>query len=399
MAEQKNIIPISGIIGLEPRATAEYVRQELAKADGAPVEYTVSSPGGIIYEGLEIFNLFQDYKGQTISKIIGMAASMASYIPLAADYRIAKSNAILMTHSARLPYLQRGTAEDHRDAAEILDGMTNLLAEIYAAATGKTIEEMLSILAKDKYHYGKAILDAGFVNEIEQASVKNPTETEEKAILDAKAQIYLCIDRVNSENIDLTKAAAILGKVTTKPAKPPVKPQPKKDKMEEKEFLAYLELNPEAKPFFDAAIAAAKAETQPVDYASLDFNAFLELKPEAKEQHEQIVAEARTEVEAGKLSKEKLNFIAKVIGSEHYDNSLKATGVKVFAGEKDFSNFEDLVAQEDRFNEKLKSLQIKNEQPESTPGEDHQLDPKDVATTAANAKALAESANQQNKVQ
>lgn len=384
------VLPISGIIGIEPTATAEYVREKLAEAAGADLLYTVSSPGGIIYEGLEIFNMIADYKGKTTSKIIGMAASMASVIPLAANRRIAKSNSIVMIHDARLPVF--GTAADHRKASEIADGLSNILAEIYAKATGKSVKEMRALMIDETYIYGKSIKNTGFVNEIEETSAAIPV-TESKAILDAKAQIALCIDRVNSEKLDLTKAAAILdikpkNATTTQDAETSetspdnqAKTNQGANPMNEEQFLAFLASSPEAKTYFDTF----QAENR-VDFEKISLTDLLAKAPVAKADYEKAVADARTEVEAGRITKEQVGFIARVLESKEYDGSLKATAVKVWTGEKDYSHFEDLVAQEDRFNEKLKSIQVKKEQPGVTKGEQHDPTNVDINKIKAEAK-------------
>jgi len=80
-------IEIDGEIGWD--VSPSMVSKQLKEANGEDVEILFSSPGGFIDDGLAIFNMIHDYKGKTTAKIIGMAASMASYIPLAADRVIA----------------------------------------------------------------------------------------------------------------------------------------------------------------------------------------------------------------------------------------------------------------------------------------------------------------------
>lgn len=365
------LIPISGIIGIEPQATAAYVREELQKAAGEDVEYTISSPGGIIYEGLEIFNLFDDYPGQTTSRIIGMAASMASVIPLAAKKRIAKSNAVMMIHDALIP-VGIAPSKELRKAADVGDGLSNILAEIYAKATGKTVAEMRESMVEERYLYGRAIADFGFVAEIDEIGVTAPV-IEAKAIIDAKAQVALCIEQVNTQEFDMTRAAALItintqptGKKPTKSPEPPAANNPQGANMDITQFLAFLENHPEAKAFF----TAYQAENR-VDFEKIPLAKLLEKAPMAKAEHDQIVTDAKAALESEKINKADVKFIAGILSSEAYsgNKALSEAGKRALCQETTIDIFKMFVAQADQFNEMKKDLQIKQNQPGATIGD------------------------------
>ena len=55
------IIEISGDIGWE--VLASDIRRQLTDAAGEDIEVQISSPGGIVPEGFEIFNLLKNYPG------------------------------------------------------------------------------------------------------------------------------------------------------------------------------------------------------------------------------------------------------------------------------------------------------------------------------------------------
>ena len=52
-------IPISGVIGYD--VSAKDIRSQLDAAKGEPVKCEVSSPGGLAFTGLEIYNLLKNY--------------------------------------------------------------------------------------------------------------------------------------------------------------------------------------------------------------------------------------------------------------------------------------------------------------------------------------------------
>lgn len=96
---------------------AEYILSLLRKDPGAPVEVRINSPGGLVSEGLAIFNALHPRKPTVY--IDGVAASMASVVAMAGARIIAAENAVLMIHN---PYGGGpGTASDMRNQAEQLD--------------------------------------------------------------------------------------------------------------------------------------------------------------------------------------------------------------------------------------------------------------------------------------
>jgi len=154
------VISISGEIGWA--VTAQSITEQLEKADGQDVVIEIASPGGAVFEGVEIFNAIRNYEGRTEARIIGMAASMASYIPLAADKVIAEDNATFMIHNVWT--IAMGDSEALMDEAERLESLNKLLAQEYIKKTGKSEKEVLEMMAAETWLYGKEIKKAGFVD-------------------------------------------------------------------------------------------------------------------------------------------------------------------------------------------------------------------------------------------
>jgi ATP-dependent protease ClpP protease subunit len=98
---------IDGAIGVD--VFAREVREQLAAAEG-PVEILVNSPGGSVTEGVAIYNAIRDYRragNQVTARVVGLAASMSSYIPLAADTVTVEDNAVFMIHEPSMIALGR----------------------------------------------------------------------------------------------------------------------------------------------------------------------------------------------------------------------------------------------------------------------------------------------------
>ncbi len=200
-------IAISGIIGWD--VTAKDIRSELDKAKGEDIEVQVSSPGGLVTDGLEIYNLIKNYEGNKSSRLMGLAASMASYIVLAGDKVIAEDNAIYMIHNAM--GIAWGDKNTMQKMSDILAGFSRIFAKAYARKSGKSIKEIEDLMDDETFYFGQEILDEGFVDEIVPAP--EDAEKDKAAMLSmAMAQIEQCENHVRkTETMDhIFKIAAIL---------------------------------------------------------------------------------------------------------------------------------------------------------------------------------------------
>lgn len=197
-------IDVEGVIGYH--VTPDDIKNKLRLADGNPIEVRFASPGGFIFPGLQIFNLFKNYEGEKTAILSGLAASMASYIPLAFDYIKAEENAVYMIHNAQI-----GAGGDHnalRKVADIMERMSNMLAQAYVKKTGKIEKEVKSMMDNETFLFGQEIKDHGFVDEIIPAK---KAKTKEEAIVTAQAEMSNCMAILKSENKeDYDKAAALL---------------------------------------------------------------------------------------------------------------------------------------------------------------------------------------------
>jgi len=199
-------IVIDGVIGWD--ITGRKIRDELAKADGQDVRVEIASPGGFVFDGIEIFNLFKNYSGKVHMHIIGLAASMASYIPLAGDSISAEENAVFMIHNVWS--LAIGDYRDMEKESKIIKGLTDILAKAYSAKTGKSVQDMQALMDAETYFFGKEIIDNGFVDEL--VSVDKKLDSKDEALAFARLQVEDCFSKLEKtgKKDDIQKAAAFL---------------------------------------------------------------------------------------------------------------------------------------------------------------------------------------------
>ncbi len=134
---------------------------------GKPITARINSEGGSVQEGLGIYNAFKERSDDITCHIDGFALSIASVIPLAASKVVSPKSAIWMMHKAWS--FASGNSEDMDKAKKMLEANDEMLAEIYASATGKPIQEMRDAMSAETWIRGSAAVDFGLADETDAA--------------------------------------------------------------------------------------------------------------------------------------------------------------------------------------------------------------------------------------
>src|SRR5690606_12912230 len=105
IAVDSDTITILDVIGYDwwsgEGVTAKRIEAALRKIGNKPVSVLINSPGGDFFEGVTIYNLLREHPAQVTVKILGLAASAASVIAMAAD-RIEIANlGFMMIHNTQ----------------------------------------------------------------------------------------------------------------------------------------------------------------------------------------------------------------------------------------------------------------------------------------------------------
>lgn len=161
-------LDLSGVVGAEIAAAP--VKAFLDAHAGAAVDIHVNSPGGFVFEGLEIYNAVRDH-GQVTMIVDSLAASAASLIAMGAERIVMKPGALMMIHRAAAMTL--GNAEDHRQSADVLDKIDNQVVGIYASRSGMTRKRVADLLDKESWFNGEEATAAGLADQAEEASSGN----------------------------------------------------------------------------------------------------------------------------------------------------------------------------------------------------------------------------------
>jgi ATP-dependent Clp protease protease subunit len=131
----------------------------------------VNSPGGSITAGMAIYDTMQFVPNDIVTVGIGMAASMGQLLLTAGTKgkRYITPNARVLLHQPHGGF--GGTASDIQTQAQLILDMKKRLAEITAAQTGKSVEQINADGDRDRWFNAQQALEYGFVDHIRESAL------------------------------------------------------------------------------------------------------------------------------------------------------------------------------------------------------------------------------------
>ena len=154
-------IYLSGYIGYD--LTSTMVKQWLDEANGEEVEIHLNTQGGIVTEGIAIYDLIDKYTGKKSCLMGGLVASIGSYIATACQKVTAQDITVYMVHNAANWCF--GDYHDMQNEAESLEKLNKHIADRLSRFSKKGIDEVLNLMDEETWYYGKEIVDAGFATD------------------------------------------------------------------------------------------------------------------------------------------------------------------------------------------------------------------------------------------
>jgi ATP-dependent Clp endopeptidase proteolytic subunit ClpP len=138
-----------------------------ALGDVEQIDVLVNSPGGSVVDGLAIYNMLSQHPATVNVKVMGIAASAASFIAMAGDSIEMPSNTFMMVHSPMSGVF--GNADEMRDTADVLDKIEASILGIYAKRTGKSDEDLKALLKAETYMTAAEAVELGFATKVTDA--------------------------------------------------------------------------------------------------------------------------------------------------------------------------------------------------------------------------------------
>jgi ATP-dependent Clp protease protease subunit len=126
----------------------------------------INSPGGSITAGMAIYDTMQYVQPDVATVATGLAASMGQFLLSsgAPGKRYATPHARVMMHQPSGGI--GGTVTDIRINAQLILNMKQLLAELTAQQTGKSVEQILSDADRDRWFNAEEAKEYGFIDHV-----------------------------------------------------------------------------------------------------------------------------------------------------------------------------------------------------------------------------------------
>ncbi len=192
--DSKNTISMLDAIGFDPWSgegvTAKRVSAALRSMNGADVIVNMNSPGGDMFEGLAIYNILREYKGHVTVKVLGLAASAASIIAMAADDLQVARSGFLMIHNGWT--IAAGNRHQFREVADMMEPFDAAMGDIYSARTGVDLKSMQALMDAETWIGGSAAVEQGFADALlDSDSIKEGGKAQASLVAARKLDLLL----------------------------------------------------------------------------------------------------------------------------------------------------------------------------------------------------------------
>ena len=127
--------------------SAKAFSDALQSVGPGPLVVEINSPGGNVWDGLTIYNMLRGRQAPVTTRVVGIAASIASIIALAGDSIEMAEASLFMIHDPS--GMVAGTSDDMRKMANALDQHAEILAGIYTKRTGKTSTQIRAAMTAE----------------------------------------------------------------------------------------------------------------------------------------------------------------------------------------------------------------------------------------------------------
>ena len=161
-------IRLDGYVGQD--ITAKSVSEILDTLSGEDVIVDLNTPGGLLYEGVEIYNRLIQYPGKKTLVMGALVASIGTLVSMAFDNIQAQDFSGFMIHNVSSGIF--GDSKALRKEADEIERTNTLIATKLSQRSNKPVKEILKLMDAETWLYGQEIVDAGFADELIETGVQ-----------------------------------------------------------------------------------------------------------------------------------------------------------------------------------------------------------------------------------
>ncbi|SOB47901.1 ATP-dependent Clp endopeptidase, proteolytic subunit ClpP [Lactococcus piscium] len=169
----------------------------------------LNSPGGDVFEGIEIYNYLKDHPSNVTVEVTGVAASAATFITAGANEVIMNVGTSLMIHEAST--FTWGNKSDIQKTLNALETIDESILSIYSEKTGQSNEQLKEWMNEEKWFTADEAVEFGFADSVKRDN-DEPIESEESIedIINSKVAIAMAafsnaLEKPIAKNISLVE--------------------------------------------------------------------------------------------------------------------------------------------------------------------------------------------------
>jgi len=148
----------------EPATAPNAFKDQLKEFAGQDLTVWIDSYGGSVFAGASIYNALKSHSGKITVKVDGKAMSAASVIAMAGDEVHMSPVAVMMIHNPLTGAY--GDMHDLRKVADILDTVKESIVNAYVNKTGRTREEISSMMDDESWMSANVAVKNGFADSV-----------------------------------------------------------------------------------------------------------------------------------------------------------------------------------------------------------------------------------------
>lgn len=139
----------------------------------AELTVRINSPGGDVFQGLNIYELLRERPGPTAVRVDALAGSIASIIALAGNPILIAPTAYFAIHKPQT--IAGGEAASLRRAADLLDNVEDTALDVYAARSNGLVdrETLREWLTEETWLNAGEAIAVGFADQVTEAGSSN----------------------------------------------------------------------------------------------------------------------------------------------------------------------------------------------------------------------------------
>lgn len=145
----------------------------------------LNSPGGDVFEGIEIYNYLKDHPSNITVEVTGLAASAATFIVAGANDVIMNVGTSLMIHEAST--FAWGNKQDIQKTLNALETIDDSILAIYSDKTGQSVDKLREWMNEEKWFTADEAVKYGFANSVKREEPQNEPQNIAAMIQDAVA--------------------------------------------------------------------------------------------------------------------------------------------------------------------------------------------------------------------